>query len=236
MSTRVKLSTAIVVLLLMLIGCTESTTGEEAASSSEGVASESETSRDPIEIEMGGYPADSSSWARVIANPLNRLVVEGTVVEVGEPRWTTRDGSEPAHLRAPSEEARNGSVDGLSIIVTPVTVKVDDTFENRADVRRSSTIQVAVAGGEIDQVTVISEIGAPPDEYRVGRRVVLFLHDPHPRTGTYTPNFVAFPSEDQSRVTVYHGDTEVMSMPELRHAITGYRQYLRDTAAPSSQE
>lgn len=167
-----------------------------------------------LSIDAGLYPPDSGSWEAVISNPFNRSIVAGSVVEVGEPRWSTEDQSEPSYLRRDLRARPNAPHETVHFIYSPVRLRVREVI---AGDEVGEEIMIRAIGGDVDGVAFNLDFSARLEDLSPEQDVVLFI-DSSVVTADgfdgYTPNFVALIDEEQ--VSLLNGQLDSIALSELR--------------------
>lgn len=108
-------------------------------------------------VRISGYPLDDAP-AAAAAFDGNKVIVLGTVVEFGAPRWTSPDTKEPNRF-----------------IYTPVRLRVDRSF--RGTIQEGSTILVRGLGGRVDDVAHEFDDMPSVVDFERDAQVLVFLGD-----------------------------------------------------------
>lgn len=125
----------------------------------------------PVKVEIQGYTAQPEDLTPV--KDLSTYVVEGTVVKVLAPRWTTPDGRRPQFLQ--KALATNPGVQ----LRTPVLLRVERVIKGE---RVPATLLFTFPGGRDVDVEIVNEVA---QDIRVGTRLVAFLSEAPPDAGPW---------------------------------------------------
>ena len=125
----------------------------------------------PVKMKIQGYTAQPADLTPV--TNLSTYVVEGTVVRVLAPRWTTPNGRRPQFL----QKALTTNPDVQ--IRTPVLLRVERVIKGE---KVPATLLFSFPGGRDQELEIVNE-GAR--DLRVGTRLVAFLSVAPPDAGPW---------------------------------------------------
>lgn len=149
-------------------------------------------------VIASGCSTQTDSTPPKAEEPVNVTVIDGYALK-GDPKSVIEySGNELIFSgevigRDAARRVTNKSGDGgvLDYIYTPFTVKVESVIKG-SSLARGQELSIRIIGGQVGSEKTVNEIGASPEQYKAGMKVILFtqpLVDAGDGLMAATPNF-----------------------------------------------